>query len=632
MAKKRAAPPKDNLKAIDEGWEICRSHALFGGLTGLVWHRRTAEQPGPKDGYARIAVTPQRTYRMVQGRQVTGAEQGYVIECNAWHRAAAREWANVFAQLMLHIAMNHTDPARMDVPWRIACELIATDLLKALGIGVRPAELPYCTLPLPGRHPMEAAEAILYGGADAVASYSGHGVAGSGQPGWVFVDSPPPLSPQQAKRNTDALSASIRRNIMNAVEKAGEVARGPARGARNPNSLAERARSWFIANYPLLAALAAAFDIVEDAETCARFDIAIAAVSSEDRQVYINPKFPWTYEGMQFVMAHELLHVGLRHEQRRQGRDPFLWNVACDYVINGWLMEMGVGAPPTDDLLLDPELGFERESAEAIYDRIVKDLRLMRKLAKTRTMRGIGKSDMLGERAPGWWLGPGCDLDSFYRRALADGLDLHRRIAGRRGLLPADFIEEVRALQHPPIPWDVELGQWLDAFFPPVERRRSFARLSRRQAATPDIPRPIWMSPPELVRARTFGVVLDTSGSMPPRLLAYALGAIASYAMSREVPMVRLIQCDARAHDAGYVEPEALLGKIEMRGRGGTVLQPGIDQLTGAENFPKDAPILVITDGACDVLTIRRDHAFLMPRGARLPFRTPAPQFHFEAA
>jgi predicted metal-dependent peptidase len=140
------------------------------------------------------------------------------------------------------------------------------------------------------------------------------------------------------------------------------------------------------------------------------------------------------------------------------------------------------------------------------------------------------------------------------------------------------------------------------------------------------------MSPPELVRARTFGVVLDTSGSMQPRLLAYALGAIASYAMSREVPMVRLIRCDARAHDAGYIEPEALLGKVEMRGRGGTVLQPGIDHLTGAEDFPKDAPILVITDGACDTLTIRREHAFLMPQGGRLPFRTSAPQFHFEAA
>jgi hypothetical protein len=71
---------------------------------------------------------------------------------------------------------------------------------------------------------------------------------------------------------------------------------------------------------------------------------------------------------------------------------------------------------------------------------------------------------------------------------------------------------------------------------------------------------------------------------------------------------------------------------VEVRGRGETVLQPGIDRLTGAADFPKDSPILVITDGACDVLSIRREHAFLMPQGARLPFRTTAPEFRFDMA
>ena len=393
--------------------------------------------------------------------------------------------------------------------------------------------------------------------------------------------------------------------------------------------MAQRARSWFVASYPLLGALAAAFEIVEDAALCELHDIAVAAVDSELRRVYINPKFAWTYPGMQFVMAHELLHVGLRHEARRQGREPYLWNVACDYVINGWLVEMGVGEFPTDDLLLDPELGFEKESAEAIYDRIVGDLRLTRRLNKARTLRGQGKVDIISERPPAWWSGPGTDLDAFYRRALADGLDLHVA-SGTRGLLPGDLVEEIRAIQQRPIPWDVQLGQWMDAFFPPLEAKRSFARASRRQASTPDIPRPIWLRPEERLAARTFGVVLDTSGSMPPRLLARALGAIASYALSREVPRVRVLQCDAGVHDMGYVEPETLLGQVEVRGRGGTVLQPAITRLEADARFPKDAPILVITDGGCDALSIRREHAFLMPEGARLPFHTRAPRFAFE--
>jgi hypothetical protein len=38
----------------------------------------------------------------------------------------------------------------------------------------------------------------------------------------------------------------------------------------------------------------------------------------------------------------------------------------------------------------------------------------------------------------------------------------------------------------------------------------------------------------------------------------------------------------------------------------------------------------VITDGLCDTFTVHREHAFLMPEGAHLPFRTQAPTFRFE--
>lgn len=129
---------------------------------------------------------------------------------------------------------------------------------------------------------------------------------------------------------------------------------------------------------------------------------------------------------------------------------------------------------------------------------------------------------------------------------------------------------------------------------------------------------------------RTFGVVLDTSGSMDRLTLAKGLGAITGYCLSREVPFVRLVFCDAMAYDEGYVAPEAIAGRVRVRGRGGTVLQPGIDLLQESIDFPKDGPILIITDGACDHLTIRRDHAFLMPPGASLPFAARGPIFRMK--
>jgi hypothetical protein len=60
------------------------------------------------------------------------------------------------------------------------------------------------------------------------------------------------------------------------------------------------------------------------------------------------------------------------------------------------------------------------------------------------------------------------------------------------------------------------------------------------------------------------------------------------------------------------------------------VLQPGIHPLERVEDFPKDGPVLVITDGQCDVLRLRRDHAFLLPRGRSLPFEARGSVFHIE--
>jgi predicted metal-dependent peptidase len=609
MSVKRT-PPKENLAAIQAGRGILHQHPIFSFIDSFA----NIDYPHnfPKDGFARITVKNGHDQQPVM-----------MIELNPWQRASAGEWAYAIAQCHLHIVLNHIDPVRHDESWRFAGELIAIDWLNQIAIGQ--SIYPVIST-LPAQNPEDIADLLA---SNIVTARLNHGYpnsAGRDQPTWIVHPDVKPFTSAIRQRHTDAFANGIRNAVIEAVEKAGNKARHQA---GNPDSMAESARRWFVANYPLLASLAAAFEIVEDAELCQRLDISLAAVNTEIQRIYINPKFPWTANQLQFVMAHELLHVGLRHEARMQGRDPFLWNIACDYVINAWLVEMGIGEMPTPSLMLDLTLGFEHESAEALYDRIVKDLRLMRRLQKERTLRGLGKSDMLGDRPPSWWTGMGCDLDTFYRRALSEGLDLHSAQV-QRGFLPGDLVEEIKSILQPPIPWDVKLGQWLDNYFPPITARRSFARASRRQSSTPEIPRAVYIKPPELVAARTFGVVLDTSGSMDKNTLARGLGAIASYALSREVPQVRVMQCDAGIHDMGYIEPESLLETVAVKGRGGTILQPAIDRLESATNFPKDAPILVITDGECDYLTCRRAHAFLLPEGGRLPFDTRAPIFHFE--
>jgi predicted metal-dependent peptidase len=129
--------------------------------------------------------------------------------------------------------------------------------------------------------------------------------------------------------------------------------------------------------------------------------------------------------------------------------------------------------------------------------------------------------------------------------------------------------------------------------------------------------------------SRTFGVIIDTSGSMSNEEIGKALGAVASYAASRDVLAARVVFCDASAYDAGYMTPDDIAGRVKILGRGGTRLQPAIDLFQRAKDFPKDGPILIITDGGIeDHLDIKREHAYILPAGYRLPFKARGEVFY----
>ncbi|MBI3946899.1 MAG: peptidase [Armatimonadetes bacterium] len=593
MPRRRAKQGRAEDKAAANFARACealRRHPMFSPLYAHAHVFRWDEGIRPPDGWAVVSSAGQ-------------------VHAHPTRRCEPEVWVYILAHSLLHLGFGHFQTRERPREWNAACDVFVTRFLAALRLGQPPPEMP--SLPeIPARSEDALYEHFCERGIPP--ELRGFGTAGPGERDMLFV----PEREMRWRQNID-WQACFGTGLAAAVASAVNVAGGyePSLGAdKRPLSPARRARDWFISSYPLLGALAATFDIIEDPALCGRMGISVAAVDSEAREVYLNPAAGLDERECRFVMAHELLHVGLRHELRRRGRDPFLWNVACDYVINGWLVEMGVGELPQVCGLYDPAL--KGESAEAIYDRIVLDLRRYRKLA---TLRGIGECDMLGRHAADWWkLGPGLELDEFYRRCLGQGLAYHED--GGRGFLPAGLVEEIRALSQPPIPWDVELAQWFDDHFSPLEKVRSYARPSRRQSATPDIPRPRWVPALGAEDGRTFGVVLDTSGSMDRSLLAKALGAIAGYSTARDVPAVRVVFCDALAYDQGYLPPEAIAGRVRVRGRGGTVLQPGVDLLERAEDFPKDGPLLLITDGYCDRLRVRREHAFLIPEGHHLPF------------
>lgn len=393
-------------------------------------------------------------------------------------------------------------------------------------------------------------------------------------------------------------------------------------------TLSYKAKKWFVNHFPLLSALAAQFKIIEDIKICKVLDISIAAVSVEHKEIYVNPLAHLSENGMKFVIAHEILHVALNHASRRQGRNRLLWNLACDFVINSWLIEMNIGIPP-EGIYFDKELS--GKSADEIYLLIVKEERLRKNLGTLRnkfageiTKKTQQGCDMLDDDIRYF-----SEFEDACKSALLRGVFLHEVIG--RGDLPADLVAEIKALNQPPIPWQVQLAKWISEKFPLEESKRTYAKPSRRQSSTPDIPRPRYVRPEDIKNTKTFGVVMDTSASMDKKLLAKCLGAIASYSSAQEVKMVRIVYCDAQPYDAGYINVETLSNKIQVRGGGGTVLQPAIDLLERAKDFPDNAPILILTDGFFESnLKVSRDHAYLVPRKVFLPFIPKVPVFEFK--
>ncbi|SDT60517.1 vWA domain-containing protein [Actinoplanes derwentensis] len=579
--KKEVADP--NTLAFQEAWRDLASHPLFMPMTERAMQRPKAAAEivdRPLPALARVTV---------DGR----------ITVSRLRRLEPDEWRWVLAHCLLHLGFGHLEPdGEPDEAYFAASCLAVARFQRAVKLGREPDAYPDL---LPSADETDLA-----------ARWRRQGVPAD-LPVRPDLDlEPVRCRPGQEPAWPERFARGLSAAAVAGVEVAGG-ARESVTGAAPVRKPWDRAMSWFIGSYPLLGGLAAGFKVVADGTLAQTWDIAIAAVSAEAGEIYVNPWRSLREDEWRFVLAHEMLHVALRHADRAGSRDPYLWNVACDYVINGWLVEMGVGLLP-DGTLHDPELA--GSSAEEVYDRIAGDLRRMRKLS---TLRGQGAGDMLGEALP--WAGRrsgGVDLDEYCRRSLLTGFAYHQ--SSGRGLLPSGLVAEIRVLEQPPLPWDVRLARWFDEHVPMTEPVRSYARPSRRQAATPDIPRPGRYRPEEAIPRSTFGVVVDTSGSMNHELMGKALGAIASYATAREVPAARVVFCDAAAYDAGYLPVSDIAGRVRVRGRGGTVLQPGIDLLERAPDFPAGGPILVITDGWCDVLRIRRTHAYLMPRGARLPF------------
>ncbi len=98
-------------------------------------------------------------------------------------------------------------------------------------------------------------------------------------------------------------------------------------------------------------------------------DFSCRDMWTDGRVLAFNPLYATAIREEKLVgaQAHEVLHLVFGHHLRRNKREKRLWNRACDFAINGILMEAGFLLP--DGFLYDAAL--TGKSADEIYDILV---------------------------------------------------------------------------------------------------------------------------------------------------------------------------------------------------------------------------------------------------------------------
>lgn len=450
--KKRLTPAEEQLQ---EGLRIIREHPLFGSL--ILNYTLVDKDVFERGTAARVS----SRYRIYLNRHLL---------------LAPEQWAYVIAHCQLHHGFGHFDgrsmpghylneeegektektwkPVIQKELWNLACDLSIAKFLADMKFG-----RPFSDCPLDRFPGSLQSELVIYQYLlqhEEAAAHFSYGTAAPHTMDMIGLDHPAMWYPVYPNPYMKRFARAVTSSVSHTIRQAGSLP-----SAEQKNTPAQQAAEWFVAHYPLLGALASAFRIVEDPDLCRRQEIRIAAIDMERGEIYVNPVCSFSNPELHFILAHEYLHAGLQHQNRCRGRDPYLWNIACDYVINAWLLEMGIGSMPEDGLLYDASL--KDLSAETIYDLLIQDLRKSRRL---QNLRGYDKGEFLNspKASDAADSGKGVSLDEFCRNALAQGLEFVS--AQKRGTIPAGLIEEIRALSMPPIPWDVKLARWFDTHFP----------------------------------------------------------------------------------------------------------------------------------------------------------------------
>jgi len=95
--------------------------------------------------------------------------------------------------------------------------------------------------------------------------------------------------------------------------------------------------------------------------------------ATDGRHLYFNTQFfnMLTEKQIEFVIAHEIMHCVYDHLTRREDRDPRLYNIASDYIVNNLLVRDSIGHKVTQ-IPIFQDFKYDGWTSEEVYDDLKK--------------------------------------------------------------------------------------------------------------------------------------------------------------------------------------------------------------------------------------------------------------------
>ncbi|MBR7164800.1 MAG: hypothetical protein IKD18_00840, partial [Clostridia bacterium] len=230
------------------------------------------------------------------------------------------------------------------------------------------------------------------------------------------------------------------------------------------------------------------------------------------KRIVFDPDFAERLENeeLKFVLLHETFHCILKHCTRMGGKIPFLYNVACDVVVNSLLLkvlgrdQMKIGGSPVMHLAPDGKEGAEY-TAEEIYQMLLSD-----EGEKWRQQYGTCLDDHE--------IWKDCGSDSLLEEEWNRHLRRASRLAGKESGIP-DALQRLvsKVNTQPKINWRQVLSDFIrtcrsDYTFSPPDRRYGH-----------EVILPSFQEDVEGNGVEGIWFVVDTSGSVSDKALGYVL-------------------------------------------------------------------------------------------------------------